>query len=197
MITAWYVGNHKKDGAISLIGYWMIRIGQWRQLFGRVTHCEALLIGPWYSAVIAGCSRKDGKRVRVKLTELNPGNWRIIHVPSIDAEEWEARFKPLIGTPYSDAGAVSSASPFWSLILGPFVGPIALLGQWCSRTLLQCMGIAGAEDLSVSEAMTVVMALPGSEDITDAYFAVTRPEGVIPSSHPLLPTTLQEKEATA
>jgi hypothetical protein len=196
MITAWYQGRHKGD-LLGSIGYWLIRLGQWRQKFGRTTHCEAILAGYWYSAVIAGASRRDGKRVRAKVTDLEPGNWRIYDVPLWDQLLWEAKAVNMIGMPYSDAGAVSSASPFWSLLLGPFVGPIVLLNQWCSRFLLQAAGVIGSEDLSTSEAEALVVNLPGTRDITDEFFGVKPPSVIIPTDHPFLHLPANQlKEAT-
>lgn len=195
MIVAWYVGNHKGD-LLGMIGYWLIRLGQWRQVFGKVTHCEAVLAGHWYSAVICGASRRDGKRVRAKVTELNPAHWRILEIPLWSQPEWERQARPLLGTPYSDAGAISSASPMLSLLLGPFVGPIARLGQWCSRFILQGAGVVGAEDMSVSEAMTYAVNLPGTVDITAEFFSTPRPGNLVniePPEHPFL--KIQQQEA--
>lgn len=188
MIVAWYIGNHKGD-LLGMLGYWLIRLGQVRQHFGKVTHCEAVLAGHWYSAVICGASRRDGKRVRAKVTELNPKHWRVLDIPLWSQSEWEARVQPLLGAPYSDIGAVSSASPFWSLIFGLFAGSIADLGQWCSRLVLQGADVIGAEDMSVSEAMIYVINLPGTRDITSEFFATPKPGNVVnipPPEHPFL-----------
>lgn len=188
MIVAWYIGNHKGD-LLGMLGYWLIRLGQARQHFGKVTHCEAILAGAWYSAVICGASRRDGKRVRVKVTDLNPEHWVVLDIPLWSQSEWEARVRPLLGAPYSDVGAISSASPFWSLILGLFAGPIADLGQWCSRLILQGADVVGAEDMSVSEAMTYVVNLPGTKDITAEFFSTPRPGNLVnisPPDHPFL-----------
>lgn len=178
MRTAWYIGNHKGD-LLGMLGYWLIRLGQWRQRFGRTTHCEAILAGAWYKAVICGASRRDGKRVRAKVTDLNPKHWVILDVPLWDQASWEKEAEPLIGVPYSDIGAISSSSPFLSLVLGLFTEPIKELGQWCSRFLLQPAKVEGAEDMNVSEAMAVVLALPGTQDITKAFFAEPVPVDLV------------------
>lgn len=196
MITAWYIGNYKGD-IRGKIGYWLIRLGQWRQHFGRIVHCEAILAGTWTSAVICSASRRDGMQVRAKVTDLNPAHWIILNVPLWDQAEWEVRVKPLLKTPYSDVGAVSSASPFISLLLGPFVGPIANLGQWCSRLLLQGAGVEGAEDMSVSEAFAHVVNLPGTVDITKRFFSTPPPGNLVniqPPDHPFLKTNPQEAD---
>jgi hypothetical protein len=171
MLTAFYIGNHKDDGWLARVGYVLIRAGQWLQRFGRATHCEAILQGPWWAAEIAGASRRDGAQVRVKTVALTPGNWLILDVPAWDLAEFRARLQPLLGAPYSDLGAAASASVAVGFLVWLLGKDIAGLGQWCSRTLLQCAGVEGAEDASVAEAMTIALALPGTRDVTDEYFS--------------------------
>lgn len=175
MLTAWYIGDHSKDGFMARLGYALIRLGQIGQKYGRATHCEGIVVGPWWSCTIAGASRRDGAQVRFKTVDLTPGHWVILDVPQWDVVAFTAEAEKLAGTPYSDIGAASSAS----MLVGAFVRMagvrVAELGQWCSRFLPQCNKVQGAEDMSVSEAMTLALALPGTRDVTADFFSTPKP----------------------
>lgn len=199
MITLWHIGNYKGD-IPGKLGWMAIRLGQWRQRYERATHCEALLDGNWKRATICGASLRDDKMVRAKVAELKAKNWIVINVPKWEQHVWESRVRDLIGKPYSIIGAVSSASPFWSLVFGIFSRKkVVDLNQWCSRLILDGAGVIGAEDMSVSEALTYVMNLEGSTDITREFFERDPDEfqDDLTPPHPFLAATQAfiEKEA--
>ena len=174
MLTAWYIGDHSKDGFMARLGYALIRLGQIGQKYGKATHCEGIVMGPWWHCTIAGASRRDGAQVRFKTVELTPGHWVILDVPQWDVVAFTAEAEKLAGTRYSDIGAASSASMLVGLIVRLAGVQVAELGQWCSRFILDCNKVQGAEDMSVSEAMTLALALPGTRDVTSEFFSPTK-----------------------
>jgi len=172
MLTAWYIGDHDDDGYLARLGYKITRIGQVRQLFGQVTHCEAILdVGFDGIHRIAGASLRD-KGVRVKLTELNREHWTILDVPLWDRVRCLAWFeaKSALKIPYSALGAASSASPLVSLCLDAAGVDRLAIGQWCSRALGESVGVIGSEDMNVSELMTLSWNMPGTRDVTRKFF---------------------------
>lgn len=171
MLAAFYIGDHKDDGLLARVGYFVIRIGQILEKFGRATHCEAIQDGPWWNCSIIGASRRDGKQVRQKTVRLTPGNWRILSVPAWDLADFNTRAMPLLGTPYSDLGAAASASLLVRFVAWTLRIDVSKKGQWCSRFLGDGGGMHGAEDLSVSELMGHLMNLYGTVDVTDSYFS--------------------------
>jgi hypothetical protein len=168
MITAWYKGDHKKDGILARIGYWAIRFGQANQRFGGYTHCEAVFTQNG-RVTIASASLRDGG-VRIKETMLNPDHWDILDVPAWEEMLAIPWFATKAGTPYSVIGAMSSASLLVNLVLRLFKVTPTDLGQWCSRTLGEAAGVEGAEDMSVSELFALASNLPGTKDITESFF---------------------------
>jgi hypothetical protein len=174
MLTAWYIGDHKEDGQAARLGVLAIRFGQIGQKWGRVTHCEAILMGPWHCATIASASLRDGG-VRIKTTDLNPAHWIILDVPVWDVVSVAAWFERRAGTPYSTIGAMSSASMLIGAVLKLCGVVVSALDMWCSRALGDAAGVGGAEDMSVSELMALAMALPGTRDVTPEYFDTRKP----------------------
>ncbi len=170
MLVALYHGDHKKDGLKARLGYALIRLGQIAEVYGNYTHCEAILGGTWRSAEIASASVRDGNQVRVRTTELNPGHWTILDVPSSDVNTCRAWFTARQGVTYSMVGAVSSALWFARFLLHLKGVRIAGLGYWCSRAVAESMGLSGSEDMSVAEFVSVIWNLPGTRDVTREFF---------------------------
>jgi hypothetical protein len=170
MLTAWYIGDNKKDDFLVRLGRWFIRLGQSSELYGNVTHCEAILSGHHKLARIASASLRDGG-VRIKATDLNPEHWRVLSVPAWSRVKCEAWFAKNDGRDYSVIGAMSSASMLVRVALRVLRIEPSSLGEWCSRALALSVGVRGAEDMSVSELMAHAMSLEGTEDVTARFFS--------------------------
>lgn len=171
MLSAWYIGNHHGEGLKAKLGQAVIRLGQSGQRFGHITHVEAIHGGTWRMATIASASVRDGNRVRTKVTDLNPRHWQILWTPGFDLDRSKAWFAENDGKPYSMLGAASSASMLVDVGLRAAGVRVSDLGQWCSRSFLESVGIIGAEDMSVSEAMTMTINTPGTIDVTQRFFS--------------------------
>lgn len=174
MIVLGYIGNHRKDGFMARLGWGLIRLGQSKHRFGKVTHTEAVLCGQWWNCTIASATARDDATIRIKTTELNPEHWIVLDVPLWDREKSETWFKANVGTPYSKLGAAASASMLVAMVLDIAKVDVLTLGSWCSRAVPESVGVQGAEDLSPSEVFTLAWALPGTVDITVQFFGVAR-----------------------
>ncbi len=56
MLIAFCRGGHAKDDWAARLGYALIELGQISELYGDLTHCEAILSGNWQAAQIASAS---------------------------------------------------------------------------------------------------------------------------------------------
>ena len=175
MLVIGYIGDHKKDGLMARIGWGLIRLGQTGQHFGKVTHTEAVLMGPWYHCTIASATVRDGSQVRIKTTDLNPGHWIVLNVPAWDVVQSAKWFEKHAGTPYSKLGAASSASMLAAILIRMAGVQVTKLGQWCSRCIPESQDVKGAADMSPSELFALAWALPGTTEVTDKFFAASKP----------------------
>jgi hypothetical protein len=166
-----YIGDHKKDGLTARLGWGLVRLAQTGQRFGRVTHTEAVLMGPWWHCTIASATVRDGSMVRIKTTDLDPTHWIVLDVPAWDVVKSATWFEKHVGIPYSKLGASSSASMLVAIVIRLAGIAVAKLGQWCSRCIPESQGVQGAEELSPSEMMLLAWALPGTRDITQEFFS--------------------------
>ncbi|MBL8387020.1 MAG: hypothetical protein JNK17_02165 [Hydrogenophaga sp.] len=171
MLTAWFYGDHKEEGLMDRLGVQVIRLGQTQEQYGRYTHVEAIHGGTWDDAVLSSASVRDGRKVRTEAhVRLSPGKWSIWNVPLWDRERSVAWFREHRGKRYSMLGAAASAAWPVRAALGVARVDIGALGQWCSRSVGESEGVAGAVDMSVSELAAHVWSLPGTEDVTVPFF---------------------------
>lgn len=170
MLIAFYRGGHAKDDWAARLGYALIELGQISELYGDLTHCEAILSGDWQAAQIASASVRDGNQVRIKTTGMNPAHWLVLDVPAADVVRVHAWFLRHLGVRYSMVGATASALWLARLLLKAVGKRPADLGQWCSRAVAEAIGLVGAEDMNVAELAATLMSLPGTRDVTDQFF---------------------------
>lgn len=170
MLIAFYKGGHEKDDLTARIGYALIQIGQINQVYGNLTHCEAILSGTWQAAQIASASVRDGYQVRIKTTGMNPAHWMVMEVPTADLPRAHAWFLRNQGLRYSMVGATASALWLARLVLKVAGKRPADLGQWCSRSVAEALGLVGAEDMNVAELAALLMSMPGTRDVTEDFF---------------------------
>lgn len=160
MIILGYVGNHSQDTLTARLGWALVRLAQVRETYGRVTHCEMLLEGYWRDALIAGASLRDGG-VRIKQTDLTPGNWIVLDVPSWSEEEARRRLEPELGKRYDARGAL--ATILW------FVAHS--LAKWfCSELLAHMAALIDPHRYKPSTLFALAASLPGTRDVTAVFF---------------------------
>lgn len=171
MLIALYHSDHKKDGLKARLGYALIRLGQISEVYSQYTHCEAILSGTWQQAEIGSASVRDGNKVRVKSTDLTPGHWTVLDVPAADVNRAQQWFEDNEGTPYSMAGAVTSALWIARVVLRILGREPQELGMWCSRAVGASIGLVGSQDMSVAELAAALWNLPGTRDVTTEFFS--------------------------
>lgn len=170
MLIALYHGDHKKDGIKARLGYALIRLGQVSEVYSQYTHCEAILAGTWQKAFIGSASVRDGNKVRTKSTDLTPGHWTILDVPTANVYRSLMWFEANDGKPYSMAGAVTSALWIARVVLRILGREPQELGMWCSRAVGESIGLVGSQDMSVAELAAALWNLPGTRDVTTEFF---------------------------
>ena len=155
-----YIGRHEKDSLLARLGWGLVRLAQVGEQYRRVTHCEMLLGGTWSSALIGGASLRDGG-VRIKQTDLTPGNWIVLEVPAWDEKEARRRLEAEVGAGYDKPGAM--ATIFWFIAHS--------LSKWfCSELLAYLAGLMDAHRYKPSTLFALAASLPGTRDITDEVF---------------------------
>lgn len=173
MQFAFYHGDHKDDGFIARLGYALIRAGQVNEEYSKYTHCEAIMgrIPNSNQVVIASASVRDGNQVRLKAVELNPARWLVLDCPEYSLQQSLSWFLENRGVPYSMVGAVASTLWIGRVLVSLFNVDPKELGQWCSRSLSDSVGISGGANFNVSELITLLTNIPGTTDITEDFFA--------------------------
>lgn len=68
-------------------------------------------------------------------------------------------------------GAVASTLWIGRVLVSLFNVDPKELGQWCSRSLSDSVGISGGANFNVAELITLLTNIPGTTDITEDFFA--------------------------
>jgi len=165
MLVLGYIGNSPGDNWLTKAARAVTRWAQKGSFYEAVTHVESHLGGPWYAARIGSSSFRD-KGVRTKdNVELHKGNWIVLNVPLFKAElaeEWHLQNN---GKIYDLNGAI--ATILWLLKQEPdeFI---------CVEAVAIPQHILDSHQMTTAEFMAFCMSLPGSEDVTDTFFAEER-----------------------
>lgn len=160
MILLGYIGNHRKDTLSARLGWALVRMAQAGEMFKRVTHCEAALIGKASDVTMGGASLREGG-VRIKRAALTPGHWVVLDVPSWDsATAWKA-IVALQGRRYDWRGA--AATVLWFL-------PHSRSAWFCSELLAHAAGLVDAHRYKPATLFALAASLPGTRDITAEFF---------------------------
>ena len=157
MLVALYIGDHAKDTLAVRLGWWLTKTVQ-KGPYGGVTHCEAIhTLHDDGTVTIASASLRDGG-VRSKVTDLTPGNWRVVDVPMWDVAHSIDLLALTQGQPYDLRGAIATVLP-----------GCPQQGHWF------CNGWVGRPHLKASSSLGpnhfAAICLSFGRDITAEFFA--------------------------
>jgi len=165
MLIALYIGGHANDRLSVRLGRWLTLVTQ--KGGSRVTHAEAIVQEHADGAVDLASATlrkeapggKTGVRIK-KHVRLQPGNWRIVDVPQINAAAVQWWFILHEGDGYDARGAFASVLPIWWSSKGKF---------FCYQAVCTSAGIAHGE--SFTGPSFEAMVLRFGQDVTDSFFS--------------------------